>query len=146
MDVLITMGTSSAYLYSTFICLQTALYLVEGNEEKDSDNQRHQFFETSVFLLVIVWLGKALEQHARMKTADAIAALIRLQPQSVTLVELEGDGSDMQGRGEQEEDVDLLVVSKEQVIDVGLVQVSNSKSIKKKDKKSCFLKGHFVGG
>lgn len=67
MDVLVALGTSAAYLYST------AVWLLGLSE-------RHLYFEASAAIITLVLLGKLLEARARGRTSQAIEKLLRLQP------------------------------------------------------------------
>lgn len=127
MDLLVVMGTSAAYFYSTFVCFQAALLYDDGGGINKYP-QPQQFFETSVFLLFFVWLGKALEERARERTADAITTLIGLQPQTVTIVQVKSTSYDLDSEGGEEvlsaSPAAICIIS-EQVIDIGLVQVNS---------------------
>lgn len=71
MDVLVALGTSMAYLYSTVV-----LFL---------GTQHHVYFEASATVITLVLLGKILEARARAKASSAIEELMRLQPQTATV-------------------------------------------------------------
>ena len=75
MDVLVVLGTTSAYLYSAVL---TAAAL-----------PGHIYFETSASLITLILLGKLLEARARRKTSSAVRSLMRLQP-TIALVERDG--------------------------------------------------------
>src|SRR5690606_7466351 len=65
MDVLVAMGTLSAYLYSTFLLIQgeTAGF----------------YYEASVIIITLIILGKLLEARAKGRTSEAIKKLIGMQ-------------------------------------------------------------------
>jgi len=73
MDVLVALGTSMAWLYSTVVL---ALDL----------HHQHVYFEASASVITLVLLGKLMEARAKAKTSAAIEALIRLQPQTARVV------------------------------------------------------------
>ncbi len=75
MDVLVALGTSMAWLYSTVV---TVLGL-----------HQHVYFEASATVITLVLLGKILEARAKAKTSAAIEALVKLQPQTA---HIERDG------------------------------------------------------
>lgn len=79
MDVLISLGTSVAYVFSVYTLLTQA--------------HGHLYFETSAAIITLVLLGKLLESHAKSKTGEAIAALLELQPQ-IAHVEINGEWHD----------------------------------------------------
>ncbi|CAI5502248.1 unnamed protein product [Closterium sp. Naga37s-1] len=64
------------------------------------------FFETSALLISFIMLGKYLEAVARGKTSDAIGKLLKLAPDTATLLEVvpsRDGGSFTRGNGMQEE-------------------------------------------
>ena len=65
MDVLITMGTLAAYLYSLVNVL--------------SGNPHHLYFEAASIIITLILLGKMLETKAKGKTSEAIKKLMGLQ-------------------------------------------------------------------
>lgn len=75
MDVLVALGTSMAYFYSTAIY---ALGLAEPI-----------YFEASASIITLVLMGKLLEAQAKSKTASAIESLMKLQPKTA---QIEHDG------------------------------------------------------
>jgi len=75
MDVLIVLGTSIAWLWSTLVT-------VTGVHE-------HVYFEASAAIITLVLVGKALEARAKAGTSAAMEGLLRLQP-SVAHVERAG--------------------------------------------------------
>jgi len=77
MDVLVALGTSMAWLYSTAV---TVLGLAHD----------HVYFEGAAAVITLVLLGKLLEARAKAKTSEAIESLIRLQPKTARV---ERDGS-----------------------------------------------------
>ncbi|GEO26527.1 copper-exporting P-type ATPase A [Alicyclobacillus acidoterrestris] len=66
MDVLVVLGTSTAYVYSVWMILQ-------GGKET--------YFETSAIIITLVLLGKLLEAKAKTKTMDTIRQLAQLRVQ-----------------------------------------------------------------
>ncbi|KAH7431695.1 hypothetical protein KP509_08G061800 [Ceratopteris richardii] len=79
MDVLIALGTNTAYFYSVYVSIRAATSSRFGEMD---------FFETSAMLISFILLGKYLEILAKGKTSQAIAKLIDLQPEFATLLEL----------------------------------------------------------
>lgn len=68
MDVLVSLGTLSAYLYSTVLWWL--------NQPGDV------YFEASVVVITLVMAGKALEQRAKQSSASAITRLMHLAPKT----------------------------------------------------------------
>lgn len=77
MDVLVALGTTTAYLLSLWVTL--------------FGNATHPvYFEAAAVVITLVLLGKLMETRAKDKSADAIAALMRLAPQ-MAWIERDGD-------------------------------------------------------
>lgn len=93
MDVLVAMGTTTAYLYS----LAVSIGWVNG----------HVYFESAVVVIALVWLGKYLEIKAKRQTRGALLALARLQPRTARLEE-----------AGQHRDIDIRLLRVDQVIRV----------------------------
>ncbi|MCL2524078.1 MAG: cadmium-translocating P-type ATPase [Betaproteobacteria bacterium] len=68
MDVLVALGTSMAWGFSAVVTLFTL--------------DQHVYFEGGAAVITLVLLGKLLEARAKARTAEAIEALIRLQPKT----------------------------------------------------------------
>ncbi len=75
MDVLIALGTGIAYLFSATVVA--------------FDLDHHLYFEASVSIITLVFLGKLLESRAKARASAAIEELVKLQPQ---LAWVERDG------------------------------------------------------
>ncbi|PKO42120.1 MAG: heavy metal translocating P-type ATPase [Betaproteobacteria bacterium HGW-Betaproteobacteria-4] len=80
MDVLVALGTSMAWGFSTVV---TLFGLVQ-----------HVYFEAGAAVITLVLLGKLLEARAKARTSEAIESLIRLQPKTAR-VERDGQWVDM---------------------------------------------------
>jgi len=84
MDSLIAIGTSTAYFYSLinyFSGVLTRKSLI-GMSGEPMD----LYFETAVFLITFVLLGKWLESKTKAKTSDAIKKLMKLQSKSARVI------------------------------------------------------------
>jgi Cu+-exporting ATPase len=69
MDVLVALGTSTAYGLSAIVTLAGLQH-------------QHVYFEASAVIITLVLMGKLLEARAKLRTSAAIEALIRLQPKT----------------------------------------------------------------
>ena len=79
MDTLVAVSTGIAYLFSVFNLFFPDFWRSRGIEP-------HVYFEASAVIIAFILLGRLLEARAKSRTADAIKKLMRLQPQTVTLV------------------------------------------------------------
>ncbi|WP_373499254.1 heavy metal translocating P-type ATPase, partial [Desulfococcus sp.] len=73
MDVLVAMGSSTAYFYS----LALLFFPVLGH---------HVYFETSAVIITLIKLGKMLEARTKGRTGQAIRKLMDLTPRTVTVL------------------------------------------------------------
>ena len=81
MDVLVSLGTTMAYLLSLVVTLLGM-------------HEQHVYFEASSAVITLVLLGKLMEARAKGKTSAAIEALIKLQPRTAR-VERDGQTLDI---------------------------------------------------
>ncbi|KDQ13049.1 hypothetical protein BOTBODRAFT_133950 [Botryobasidium botryosum FD-172 SS1] len=78
MDVLVVLGTSSAFLYSV-------LAMVFAIFNEDPAYHPSVFFDTSTMLITFVSLGRYLENMAKGKTSAALTDLMSLAPSMATI-------------------------------------------------------------
>ncbi|KAF3962764.1 hypothetical protein CMV_012766 [Castanea mollissima] len=104
MDVLIALGTNSAYFYSVYSVLRAAY----SKDFKGTD-----FFETSSMLISFILLGKYLEVLAKGKTSEAIAKLMDLAPETAVLLTLDDEGNVI-----SEQEIDSRLIQKNDVIKI----------------------------
>ena len=77
MDVLVALGSTTAYVYSLAVMLHPAF-------------SSHVYFETSALILTLIKVGKWLEARAKGKTSGAIRALMDLAPKLATRLRSDG--------------------------------------------------------
>ncbi|TPX56906.1 hypothetical protein CcCBS67573_g09304 [Chytriomyces confervae] len=78
MDVLITLGTSIAFAFSTFTMVRSLMLCSEEPPEV--------FFETCASLIAFVTFGRYLENLAKGKTSTALSKLMSLAPSHAVLL------------------------------------------------------------
>ena len=81
MDVLVSLGTLSAFTFSTF----SMLYTVFSPDHPKAS----VFFDTSSMLITFVTFGRYLENMAKGKTSVALSKLMRLTPPTCTIYVLD---------------------------------------------------------
>ncbi|GBB98918.1 hypothetical protein RclHR1_03360015 [Rhizophagus clarus] len=102
MDTLVAIGTTVAYSGSILNVLIPIL--------RKSDQPGYQFFETSVFLITFIWLGRWMEAKVKGKTFETITKLMELQPEKAILITLSYDENKQEIIDEKEIDLDLVQV------------------------------------
>lgn len=109
MNVLISVSTTAAFLYSTLIIFGNILFGISITEF---------FFETAAMIIAFQNTGKYLEAIAKKRTSHALAELLRLQARSAILLipkestnvtgEFPEDDQMQSGFEEREIDIELL--------------------------------------
>ena len=112
MDVLVALGSSTAYFYSIFITLG----FIPG----------HVFFETSAVIITLVKLGKFLEAKAKGGASDAIRKLMDLRPRTAYVVR---DGIEVEVNIDEVVVGDLVLVHPGEQIPVDGVVVDGRSSV-----------------
>eukprot|EP00123_Amoebidium_parasiticum_P010202 comp19952_c0_seq1/m.24292 comp19952_c0_seq1/g.24292 ORF comp19952_c0_seq1/g.24292 comp19952_c0_seq1/m.24292 type:complete len:1066 (-) comp19952_c0_seq1:692-3889(-) len=83
MDVLVVLGTLSAYVYSVVTCF-VALF---------SDGvDTMTFFDASAMIVTFIVLGKMLESLTKAKTSEALTKLMQMQATTAVLLEMDQSG------------------------------------------------------
>ncbi len=80
MDTLVTIGTSVAYFYSTFVVFFPAVFASANIESV------MPFFDTSTVIIGLILLGRYFEAKAKSQTSDAIKKLIGLQAKTARVI------------------------------------------------------------
>ncbi|MFZ7944329.1 heavy metal translocating P-type ATPase [Neobacillus sp. 19] len=115
MDVLVALGTSSAYFYSLAEGIKTI-----GNPFYVP----HLYFETSAVLITLILLGKLFEMIAKGRTTNAISELLNLQVKEATVIK---EGKEFQIPTEDVKVGDRLLVKPGEKIPVdGIVLLGQS--------------------
>jgi len=119
MDVLIALGSSTAYLYSVAVLL--GLVASEG-----------LYFDTAALILVFITLGNYLEARSKGQAGDAIRQLLEMEADTATLVADDGTerdvpveeievGDRMKVRPGEQIPTDGVVVDGESAVDESMV-------------------------
>jgi len=74
MDILVVLGTSSAYFYSTYVLID---HLFIGNLVHEMAHPMY-FYEISALIITMVLIGNYIEHIAKERTTDALIELLNL--------------------------------------------------------------------
>ncbi len=116
MDVLIALGTSAAWGYSTVVTFLPGLF----------PPPRLTYFEASAFIIALILLGSYMQELAKGRAGDALRKLMDLQPRTATVVR---EGKEEQLPVEQVQVDDVLVVRPGERIPVDGVVVEGASSV-----------------
>lgn len=90
MWTLITLGVGAAYLYSVIATFMPGLF----PPDLKMDGHVPVYFEASVVIIALVFVGQVLELRARERTGDAIKALLDLAPKMARRINADGSEYD----------------------------------------------------
>ena len=112
MDLLIGLGTSAAWVYSTIVTFVPGFFPNSGT-----------YFETSAIIITLIQTGNLLEHITKRRASEAVRKLLDLQP---TMAKVVRDGAEIQIPVEQVQVDDVLVVRPGERIPVDGVVVEGS--------------------
>lgn len=85
MDTLISLGTFTAWFYSSLVTFfPNYVTIVSNNEEMMRDPE--VFFEASVFIVFFILLGRVLEAKAKSQTNEAVKKLVEMQAKEANVI------------------------------------------------------------
>ena len=85
MDTLVALGSAASFIYSLCVLLFT--------------NQHDFYFESAAMIVTLVTIGKMLEKKAKGKTTASLKELMKLAPETVTVLRGSADGDAEAGAG-----------------------------------------------
>ena len=107
MDTLVALGASAAYLWSVYALFAMTGAQAAGDMEGVMHYMDEFYFESAAMILTLITVGKMLEAHSKGKTTDALKSLMKLAPQSATLLR---DGKEVTVPVSQVKKGDVFVV------------------------------------
>ena len=124
MDALVALGSTAAFVYSTFALFAMTDAQVKGQMDAVMVYMDEFYFESAATILTLITLGKMLEARSKGKTTDALKGLMKLAPKTATLLR---DGAEITVPIEQVAKGDIFVVRPGENIPVdGIVCEGNS--------------------
>ncbi|MDD3219428.1 MAG: heavy metal translocating P-type ATPase [Lachnospiraceae bacterium] len=86
MDTLVALGSSAAFVYSTYALFSMTDAQVRGDMEAVMSYMHDFYFESAAMILTLITVGKMLEAHSKGKTTDALKSLMKLAPKTAVVV------------------------------------------------------------
>ncbi|MDD3489908.1 MAG: heavy metal translocating P-type ATPase [Paludibacter sp.] len=86
MDSLIAIGSSAAIVYGVFALYMIGSGLGHSDFSMVADYTHDLYFESGATILTLITLGKYLEARSKSRTSDAISRLIKLSPDTATVI------------------------------------------------------------
>ncbi len=120
MDLLISIGTLTAYLYSTVVLFFPDV--IPGEE-------KFVYFEVSAVIIAFVLLGKYMEEAIKKKSSSAVRKLLDLSPPMARVIR---DGSEIEIPSNQVKLEDVMIVKPGEKIPTDGIILSGKSSIDEK--------------
>lgn len=126
MDSLVSLGSSAAFVYSTYALFAMTRAQVDGDMTKVMHYMHEFYFESSAMILTLITLGKMLESRSKGKTTDALKSLMKLSPKTATLIR---EGTETEVSIQEVKKGDIFVVKPGENIPVDGVVIEGSSAI-----------------
>ncbi len=117
MDVLISLGTSAAWVYSTIVTFAGSFI---------PESQRAVYFDASALIIGLILLGKLFEEIARGRASDALRKLMDLQPRTANVIR---EGREVEVPIEQVEVDEMVVIRPGEKVPVDGLVIEGHSSI-----------------
>ncbi len=86
MDTLVALGSAAAFVYSVYALFAMSGAQLAGGSEAAAPWMNEFYFESAAMILTLITVGKMLEARAKGKTTDALKGLMKLTPETATVV------------------------------------------------------------
>ncbi len=87
MDTLVALGSSAAFVYSTYALFAMTDAQAKGDMIGVMDYMHEFYFESTAMILTLITVGKMLEARSKGKTTDALKSLMKLAPKTAVVVQ-----------------------------------------------------------
>ncbi len=86
MDTLVSLGSGAAFVYGVVVLFVINGRVAAGDVHGGAELAMNLFFESAAMILALVTLGKFLEAKSKGKTRAEVDKLLKLRPQTATVV------------------------------------------------------------
>ena len=128
MDTLVALGSSVSFAWSTWVCYRLSALAVSGAEMAELHTLYHSelYFESAAMIPALITVGKMLEALSKGRTTSALKDLMRLAPQTATVVR---DGTETEVSVDQVSTGDVFLVKPGEAIPVDGVVLEGDSSV-----------------
>ncbi len=126
MDTLVALGSTAAFLYSTYALFAMTDAQVRGDMQAVGSYMNEFYFETAATILTLITVGKMLEARSKGRTTDALKGLMKLAPKTAMVLK---DGEEVQVAIGEVKIGDLFVVRPGENIPVDGVVIEGSSAV-----------------
>ena len=126
MDTLVALGSSAAFVYSTYALFAMTDAQVKGNADAVMGYMHEFYFESAAMILTLITVGKMLESRSKGKTTDALKSLMKLAPKTAAVIR---NGEETVIPAEQVRKGDIFVVRPGESIPVDGIVVEGQSAV-----------------
>ena len=126
MDTLVALGSSAAFVYSTYALFAMTDAQVRGDMDGVMTYMMEFYFESAAMILTLITVGKMLEARSKGRTTDALKGLMKLAPKTAVV---ERDGRETEVPVEQVRRDDIFLVRPGENIPVDGVVVEGASAV-----------------
>lgn len=126
MDTLVALGSSAAFVYSTYALFAMSDAYVKGNSVLAESYMHEFYFESAAMILTLITVGKMLEARSKGKTTDALKSLMKLAPKTAVILK---NGEETEVSIDQVQKGDIFVVRPGENISVDGIVVEGHSAV-----------------
>ena len=86
MDTLVALGSAASFVWSVYVLFAMTRAQTDGDAAAVMKYMMEFYFESAAMILTLITVGKMLEARSKGRTTDALKGLMKLAPQTATLV------------------------------------------------------------
>ena len=86
MDTLVSLGSAASFVWSVAALFAMTGAQLRGDAAAVMDWMEQFYFESAAMILTLITVGKTLEARSKGKTTDALKSLMKLAPETATVV------------------------------------------------------------
>lgn len=126
MDTLVALGSSAAFIYSTYALFAMTDAQIKGNMDSVMSYMHEFYFESAAMILTLITVGKMLEARSKGKTTDALKSLMKLAPKTAVILQ---DGIETEVAIERVKIDDIFIVRPGENIPVDAVVIEGVSAV-----------------
>ena len=126
MDTLVALGSAASFGWSVYVLFAMTAAQTRGDAGAVMGYMHEFYFESAAMILTLITVGKMLEARSKGKTTDALKSLMKLAPQTATLLR---NGQEVTVPVDQVQPGDIFTVRPGESIPVDGVVVSGGSAV-----------------
>ena len=126
MDTLVALGSAASFLWSVYALFLMTRAQTDGDAAAVMGYMEEFYFESAAMILTLITVGKMLEAKSKGRTTDALKGLMKLAPQTATVLR---DGAEQNVPVAQVRKDELFIVRPGESVPVDGVVVEGSSAV-----------------